>query len=67
LPRGGPLRLRVFVDRTIVEVFANGRLCLTRRMYPTREDSLGVSVFAAGGTAWLASLQAWQMAGIWEG
>jgi len=67
LPAGEPLRLRVFVDRTIAEVFANGRLCLTRRMYPTRQDSLGVAVFAEGGAARLVSLQAWQMAGIWEG
>lgn len=67
LPGGDPLRLRVFVDRTIVEVFANGRLCLTRRMYPTRADSLGVSVFAEGGSAQLVSLEAWRMAGIWDG
>lgn len=74
LPETGPLalapgenlRLRVFVDRSIVEVFANGRLCLTRRAYPTRADSVGVSVFAEGGPAGLASLEAWEMAGIWE-
>jgi beta-fructofuranosidase len=64
LAEGEPLHLRVFVDRTIVEIFANGRLCLTRRMYPTRDDSVGVSAFAEGGAAGLESLQAWQMAGI---
>ena len=75
LPETGPLalvpgenlRLRVFVDRSIVEVFANGRLCLTRRIYPARPDSLGVAVFAEGGPAGLHSLEAWEMAGIWEG
>jgi len=50
-----------------VEVFANGRLCLTRRIYPTRPDSLGVALFAEGGPARLRALQAWEMAGIWEG
>ena len=34
-----PLELRVFVDRSIVEVYANGRFTLTGRIYPTREDS----------------------------
>ena len=44
---------------SVLEVFANGRLCLTQRIYPTRADSLGVSVFARGGEAILNSLDAW--------
>ena len=60
-----PLRLRVFIDRSIVEVFANGHQCLTLRAYPTRRDSTGVSVFARGGDAHLVSLDAYQMKCIW--
>ena len=48
MAQGEPLRLRIFVDRSIVEVFANDRQCLTLRTYPEREDSIGVSVFARG-------------------
>ena len=65
LQENEPLRLRIFVDRSIVEVFANGRQCLTVRAYPEREDSNGVSVFARGGEASLVSLDAWQMHSIW--
>jgi beta-fructofuranosidase len=65
LGKGEPLRLRVFIDRSIIEVFANGSQCLTLRAYPGREDSSGVSVFARGGEARLLSLSAWQMSGIW--
>ena len=65
LADGEPLRLQVFVDRSIVEVFANGRQCLTVRAYPDREDSAGVSVFARGGAAKLRSLDAWQMRSVW--
>jgi beta-fructofuranosidase len=54
LAGGEALRLRVFVDRSIVEVFANERQCLTVRAYPQREDSNGVSVFARGGAAGVA-------------
>ena len=61
-----PLRLRIFVDRSIVEVFANDRQCLTLRVYPQRDDSAGVSVFARGSDARLASLDAWQMRSIWD-
>ncbi len=55
------------MDRSIVEVFASGRLCLTRRIYPTRPDSLGIAVYAEGGPARLKLLEAWEMAGIREG
>lgn len=65
LEEGEPLRLRVFIDRSIVEVFANDRQCLTLRAYPEREDSTGVSLFARGGSAKLESLDAWQIESIW--
>lgn len=60
-----PLELRIFLDRSCIEVFANGRQCLTLRVYPDREDSRGVSVFARGGSALLSSLETWQMQSIW--
>jgi beta-fructofuranosidase len=65
LKDGEMLHLRVFIDRSIIEVFANGRQCLTLRAYPTRKDSRGVSVFARGSEAKLVSLDAWQMKSIW--
>ncbi|MCY3638833.1 MAG: glycoside hydrolase family 32 protein [Chloroflexi bacterium] len=61
-----PLRLRVFVDRSIVEVFANDKQCLTLRTYPQRDDSSSVSVFARGSGARLAAFDIWQIASIWE-
>lgn len=60
-----PMRLRVFVDRSIIEVFANDQQCLTVRVYPERDDSNLVSVFARGSSAKLASLNAWQMRSVW--
>lgn len=65
LEEGEPLRLRVFIDRSILEVFANECQCLTVRVYPKREDSSGVSLFARGGTASLLKLDAWQMRSVW--
>jgi len=57
-----PLRLRIFLDRSILEVFANRRQCLTQRIYPTRADSLGIALFAEGGDAIVTHLRAWDMA-----
>ena len=65
MEEGEALHLRIFVDRSIVEVFANGRQCLTLRVYPEREDSSGVSLFARGSTARLVSLETWKMRSIW--
>jgi beta-fructofuranosidase len=65
LAAGGALSLRIFVDRSIVEVYANGRQCVTKRIYPSRADSLGVQVFASGGPATVVSADVWRMASIW--
>jgi len=58
------LKLRIFIDRSVVEVFANGRQCLALRVYPERPDSAGVSIRAQGQNAILRSMDAWQMASI---
>jgi len=60
------LRLRVFVDHSVVEVFANDRVCLTGRAYPTSPDAQGVALICGGGTAVLEGLDAWEMASIWH-
>lgn len=57
----GHLRLRVLVDRSSVEVFANGVTVLSDRIFPS-PGSDGVGLFARGGTATLQSLTAWPMA-----
>ncbi|MHC4337940.1 MAG: GH32 C-terminal domain-containing protein [Planctomycetota bacterium] len=61
-----PLKLRVFVDRSVVEVFVNGKQCVAVRVYPGREDSTGVSLRSQGQDATLKSLDAWQMKNIYE-
>ncbi len=61
IPEGEPVRLHVFIDRSVVEVFVNGRQCLGVRVYPGREDSVGVSLRSIGRDAVLKSLGAWQM------
>jgi beta-fructofuranosidase len=59
------LKLRVFVDKSIVEVFVNGRQCVAMRVYPSRKDSVGVSLKSQGRDAMLKSLDAWQMRDIY--
>jgi beta-fructofuranosidase len=62
LPAGEPLRLQIFLDRSIVEVYANGRACLTERIYPSRFDSLGIDLFVQGGSVSVTTLDVWELA-----
>ena len=62
---GQPVHLRVFIDRSVVEVFVNRRFYLAMRVYPGRSDSLGVSLRAQGQDAMLKTLDAWQMKAIY--
>jgi beta-fructofuranosidase len=54
------LRLRVFVDRSVVEVFANERQAITRRIYPGAA-SLGIKAYSTGGDSRLGALDFWEM------
>ncbi|MBD2872525.1 glycoside hydrolase family 32 protein [Paenibacillus arenilitoris] len=58
----GRLSLRVFLDRSSLEVFAgDGEAVMTSRIYPDG-GSLGLSLFCEGGGASLPSLTVWQLA-----
>jgi beta-fructofuranosidase len=61
---GGKLHLRVLLDRSALEVFANGKP-FTARAYPT----LGGEAIrlSAAGTVRLLRLDAWRMEGVFDG
>ncbi|OPZ27552.1 MAG: Levanase precursor [Lentisphaerae bacterium ADurb.BinA184] len=61
LAAGEDLALRVFLDRGIVEVFANDRQAVARAVYPV-EQGHGVCLFAEGGGAELLRGTAWELA-----
>ena len=60
-----PLELRVFVDRSIVEVFVNGRQCVAARVYPDRADSKGISLRSQGRASEVTNLDVWEMGSIY--
>ena len=63
--QGETLKLRVFVDKSVVEVFANGKQCVAMRVYPDKAESVGVSLRSQGQSCELKSLDAWQMQDIY--
>ena len=57
------LKFHIFIDRSVLEVYANGRACLTKVIYPGERD-LGLGLFASGGSARLKSLSVWPLKSI---
>lgn len=60
------LRLRIFVDKRVIEVFVNEQRWMALSVYPTLQDSLGFSIEALGTDAKVVSLDAWQMNDIYS-
>ena len=59
MPTGDELKLRVFFDRSSVEVFVNdGEACLSSRIYPQQRQ---LNVFAWSGNAILKECGAWNL------
>lgn len=67
LAEGEPLTLRIFLDASVIEVFANDRVSMSSRVYPTLASSRGVRPFATGGAARVETLDVWRMQGIGRG
>ena len=65
LDANGELSLHIFLDRSVLEVFANGDTCLVSRIYPTRPDSQGLGLFARSGGAKVKSIDVWRLGSIW--
>ncbi|MDR0352394.1 MAG: GH32 C-terminal domain-containing protein [Opitutaceae bacterium] len=60
IAKGEPVDLRVFIDKSIVEIFVNDRQCLTQRVYPTRPDAKNITL-TANGAVTFEKLQVWNM------
>jgi len=60
------LKLHIFLDRSVVEVFVNDRCYLASRIYPERPDSVGLELFTRKGRVRVRSLDIWRLASIWN-
>jgi sucrose-6-phosphate hydrolase SacC (GH32 family) len=58
--RGERLRLHVYVDHSMIEVYINGLKSLTTRVYPTRRDAIGLQI-QADRALMVQSLDIWQL------
>jgi len=64
LKPGEALNLRVFLDKDMVEVFANDRQAVVY-MQPHNADDVGVSLFSKGGDVAVKNVRSWKMKSIY--
>jgi len=64
LKPGEPVRMQIFVDRSIIEVYLNGNP-ITKVAF-IAPSATGVAVFAEGGSCTLETIDAWKMKSMWE-
>jgi fructan beta-fructosidase len=65
--RNGELSLRIFTDRSSVEVFAdNGQVVMTNLVFP-KPDSTDLSLAVEGGEMESLRMNAWNLRSIWKG
>lgn len=61
LKKGEPLVLKIYIDKSIIEVFANDRQAIARMVYPTL-GGRGLSIFSKGGEAKVKTMNTWELA-----
>ena len=59
-----PPKLQIFIDASVIGVFANWPRLSDREGYPARKESLGIGLFARGGKTQLRSMEVWPMTPI---
>ena len=66
LAPGEPLSLRIFLDHSVLEIFANHRTCLVSRIYPSHESSHHMALFTQDNPLIIPRLDIWNLKDIWK-
>jgi len=64
LTGGRKLNLRIFLDRSVLEVFANGTVCITKTIQPPAAAA-NLTVHVDGGSSTAKLIHAWPIKTIW--
>ena len=61
LSRGTEMKIDLFVDHSILDIFINDRWATSIRVFPTDADADGVEAFSTGGKVTVRDLKAWNL------
>jgi sucrose-6-phosphate hydrolase SacC (GH32 family) len=62
---GEPLKLHIYIDKGLVQAYANDLKSITTWTYPTLEASKGLQIWSEGGKAKIKSMKVWKMQSIY--
>lgn len=62
LKKGESLKLDIFIDHSVIEVFANSRQCITQVVYPELENSDNIKIFCGDENILVRHVNVWEMA-----
>ncbi len=62
---GETLQLTIYLDNSVVEIYANGRISMASRIYPNLESAQGIRLYSGGGRAQVGTT-VWNMSSIWQ-
>ena len=57
---GSTVKLHIFLDGSIIDVFVNDKYAFSTRVYPTESDGIGIEVFSTAKTTF-TSLKGWNL------
>jgi beta-fructofuranosidase len=61
-----PLTLHIFLDHSVLEIFANHHTCLVSRVYPSDATSNHVGLFVQNSPVTIPTLDIWKLKDIWK-
>ena len=61
----GELKLHIYVDHSVIEAYANQRKFIATKVYPTRDDALGIQILGDAGFL-VKSIEVWTLGSIFE-
>jgi hypothetical protein len=64
--RGGKQELRVYCDRTGLEVFASGGLTYVPMLFTPKAGDLALGVHVEGGSARITALEVYELKSAWR-
>jgi len=61
LPLGSNLKLHIFIDHSIMDIFINNMYAFSLRVFPTDTNAEALEVFSDGGATHINSVKAWRL------
>lgn len=61
----GTLKLRIFLDRSLLEIYGNNEMSITSRIYPSAGESMGLELIADGQVE-VMNMQVYEMGSVYS-